>query len=235
MVGYIISLIVLNIILFVGVIIILKKPLHHIMQFDTIFVSAIFLLYSATFFIQLFTFGADDKLFLNTLPITNISPFVFFTLPLCLINKKLAHCIFCIVPLLSVGIICSVEISHFRFIHDDIAFSIALSLDGLAHVLYALFGIYLVVSRQIMLNVKNFCLGCGIMMGIVASMLTLNLIFHTSFFGLNMYGKHNIYEIILCNNSIISATIYLTGLLVFLLLGYLFQLLNFRINKQFNS
>ena len=50
-------------------------------------------------------------------------------------------------------------------------------------------------------------------------MLVLNLIFDTSFFGLSLRGKHNIYNNVLTNNSYLSAALYFFGLICVLLMG----------------
>lgn len=54
-------------------------------------------------------------------------------------------------------------------------------------------------------------------------MLIVNSIFTTSFFGLTFNDNYNIYNMVLVNNAYISALIYLIGLIMVLILGYLFQ------------
>ena len=51
--------------------------------------------------------------------------------------------------------------------------------------------------------------------------MILNLIFDTSFFGLSLRGKHNIYNNVIVDNSYLSAAIYYAGLIFVLLMGYL--------------
>ncbi len=212
---------------------IIKKPPTRETT-NLVFVWGIFSLYLLTFFILLFTHETDAKLFQNALPIANISPFVFFTLPLALLPpfKKV---LFPLITFLSVGMIFSIEISNIRFIESNTSYNFALTLDGLAHVGYTLFGIYLVVSHQVRLNLRSFLLGGVSILSVVAAILVLNYILHTSFFGLNLYGEHSIYELVICSSSILSATIYILGLIFFLILGYVFQLLNLLLNKKLNS
>ncbi len=231
--GYVISLAILNLIFLVFYFLILKYKAKC--KINLVFILCIFTIYCATLLIQLLTQGSNSKAFIDTLPTSNISPFVFSTLPLCLLNKKLQNLIFPLAVFLSVGMLCSVEISHYRFIHDKLSYNFALSLDGLNHILYVIFGIYLITTNQVKLNLKTFLSVCGTILSVVGLMIVLNIVFQTSFFGLNFYGKHQIYNIVVCSSGIMSAVIYVTGLLLFLILGYLFQLLNLTLNKKFNS
>ena len=70
-----------------------------------------------------------------------------------------------------------------------------------------------------------------LIIGVAVIMLILNLIFKTSFFGLSMYGNHNIYTIVICESSIISAIIYFEGLTILLGLGSLYlKVINYHNN-----
>lgn len=54
-------------------------------------------------------------------------------------------------------------------------------------------------------------------------MMTMNVLFDTSFFGLSLNGKHNIYLVVLTDNSYLSALIYFTGLTTILFLGFFYH------------
>ena len=54
-------------------------------------------------------------------------------------------------------------------------------------------------------------------------MMILNLIFDTSFFGLSLNGKHNIYHMVLVSNSYLNALIYFSGLIIIMVGSFLFQ------------
>ena len=54
-------------------------------------------------------------------------------------------------------------------------------------------------------------------------MLVLNLIFKTAFFGLSLYGEHNIYNNRIFESGIVSALAYFWGLSFVLLAGYFYQ------------
>lgn len=102
-------------------------------------------------------------------------------------------------------------------------------LDYVSHLALSLFGIYLVRSKQITLDKKDCLIGGSIIVGVALIMLLVNSIFTTSFFGLTFNANFNIYNMVLVNNAYISALIYLIGLSMVLILGYLFQKI---INKK---
>ena len=92
-----------------------------------------------------------------------------------------------------------------------------------------LLGIYLVKSNQVELKVKVALISGSIIIGCALTMLILNVIFDTAYFGLSLNGKHSIYNMVLVSNSYLSALIYFAGLVGVLVVGYLFQLV---INKK---
>jgi hypothetical protein len=83
----------------------------------------------------------------------------------------------------------------------------------------AAFGIFLIRSKQIILNVKNCIISGSIIYGVATIMLIMNVIFDKAFFGLSLNGKHSIYNIVLVDNSYLSALIYYIGLFFVLLFG----------------
>ena len=54
-------------------------------------------------------------------------------------------------------------------------------------------------------------------------MLILNTVFDKAFFGLSLNGKHNIYNMVLTDSSLLSAVIYFLGLLLVLFLGFFYS------------
>ena len=93
-------------------------------------------------------------------------------------------------------------------------------MDYTAHILLSLFGIYLVRSEQVDLTPVAALISGSVIFGSALLMLILNLIFDTSFFGLSLSGKHNIYNVVLTDNSYISVSLYFIGLSGVLALGY---------------
>lgn len=77
----------------------------------------------------------------------------------------------------------------------------------------SLFGVYLVCSDMASLKRRDALIGGGIIVFAAVIMFILNLILHTSFFGLSLYGEHDIYNVVLTDSGIFSAALYFMGLL----------------------
>ena len=199
------------------------KYMHSTRIVNICFAAAVFLPY---IFHSLYIYsqvGFYDWNFQNTLPVANVSPFMFTgMLYVLFLPKKLRKYVFLLISLLSVGMLASMVVNcasnaliHYKF-HPHFL------LDYIAHVNLSLFGVYLVRSGQVELTKKACAVSGGMIYGIAFTMLILNLIFDTSFFGLSLRGKHSIYNAVVSNESIVSVIVYFAGVFVVLLLGYLY-------------
>ena len=189
-----------------------------------IFCLIAFVLHIISMLIIFLDVGACDWNFLNTLPVANVSPFIFTVVPIYLVlPKSIKKYFFTLISLLSVGMFLATCFNCFYFNSISYKFHPQFVLDYIAHFSISLWGIYLVKSNQIELKVKQ-CLISGLMIFCVAFiMMLLNVIFDTAFFGLSLNGKHNIYNMVLVENSYLSAFIYLLGLCIVLVIGYFLQ------------
>ena len=170
--------------------------------------------------------GFYDWNFQNTMPYANISPFMFVVAPLFLVLPKVIkkYCLG-LISLLSVGMLIATLSGIIYNISINYKFHTHFLLNYGAHLLFSIWGICIVQSKQFELNLKNALISSAIMFSVPLTMIILNVILDKSFFGLSLNGKHNIYNIVLTKNSFASALIYFTGLAVILTLGYLLQLL----------
>ena len=169
--------------------------------------------------------GFDDWNFQNVLPTANVSPFMFFIIPIYFIlPTKLKEYFLLLIALLSVGMFLSPCVNCIHFESISYAFHFHFILDYIAHFSLFLWGIYVIKSQQVRLNIKNALVSTSCIVGVAIIMLILNVIFDTAFFGLSLTGKHTIYNQVLVSNSYLSALIYFTGLIIVLILGYVFQL-----------
>ena len=191
---------------------------------NPIFVALVFIPYVMLSLTVYLDVGFHDWNFQNTLPVANVSPFMFTCIPLALILPKSAKKYFLLlISLLSVGMLLS---SVFGCIYNaaiDYKFHIHFTYDYVSHFTLSLFGIYIIRSRQATLNKQNALISSSIIFGAATVMLLLNVIFDKAFFGLSLNGKHNIYNNVLHENSYVSALLYYSGLLVVLLLGYAYS------------
>lgn len=191
---------------------------------------SIFALYIYTLYHTYRLDGFYDWNFQNKLPMANVSPFMFSTMPLCwILPKRVKKHLFLLISLLSAGMLLSTIFSCAFNAMRDYKFHFSFFADYVAHIILSLWGIYLVKSNQVKLCKRDCMISGSIIVGVALTMLVLNCIFDTAFFGLSLNGKHNIYNIVLVENSLLSAAIYLSGLVVVLLLGYIF---NRMLNKK---
>ena len=177
--------------------------------------------------------GAKDWNFLNMLPIANVSPFMFAVIPLFfLFPTRIRKYLLLIIPLISVGMIMSPVLSCIYFASINYKFHISFCLGYLSHFAVALWGLYLVYTKQVELKVRDSLISGSLLIGVALVMLVLNLIFKTAFFGLSLYGNHNIYNMVLVSNSYLSALIYFLGLMLVLVTSYCLHLLVNKIRNQ---
>ena len=198
------------------------KYIRNFKLFNLIFIAVVFIPYAWQCLIIYSDVGFYDWNFQNALPVANVSPFTFATLPFLLVwPKRIREHHFLLISLLSVGMLLS---SIFACIYNaviDYKLHFHFLLNYLSHFVISLFGIYLVRTKQVSLTARNCLISSGAMLGVATVMVILNVIFDTSFFGLSFNGKHNIYNNVLVDNSYLSALIYYFGLCVVLTLGYL--------------
>ena len=168
--------------------------------------------------------GFNDWNFKNVLPVANVSPFMFTLVPLIhLLPMKVKKHFYLLISLLSIGMLLSAILGCIYNASINYKFHVHFLSDYLAHVFLSLWGVYLVKSGQVSLTKKNCLISSSIIIGSALCMLILNLIFDTSFFGLSLRGKHNIYNNVLTESSYLSALLYFVGLSGVLGLGYLYS------------
>ena len=147
---------------------------------------------------------------------------MFFVVPfIYIMPSKIKKYLYLLVSLLGVGMFLSPTINCIYLTITSFRFHPHFLLDYTAHFALFLWGVYLIRSRQIELNIKDCLISGSIMVGVAICMMIINVIFDTSFFGLSLNGKHNIYNEVIVSNSFLSAFLYLCGLIVVLLSGYL--------------
>ena len=153
-----------------------------------------------------------------------MSPFLFAVSPLFLVLPKgiRKYCLN-LISLLSIGMIISPIISVTHNIIINYKYHASFLLDYIPHLLFSLWGVYIIKSKQVELKIKPSIISGSLIVAVAFIMMIINVIFDQSFFGLSLNGKHNIYNQQLVANSYLSALIYFTGLIALLVLGYFFQ------------
>jgi uncharacterized membrane protein YuzA (DUF378 family) len=197
------------------------KRIKRIELFNFIFLALVFVPYVILVNKVYRDVGFDDWNFRNTLPVANVSPFMFTSmLILPCLPKKLRKYHFLLISLLSVGMLFSTVLGCVYNAVINYKFHFHFMLDYLSHMVLSLFGIYLIRSKQAVPSVKNSLISGSVIVGAAFVMMILNLIFDTAFFGLSLRGKHNIYNNVLTESSYLSALLYFIGLCGVLCLGF---------------
>ena len=199
----------------------LMRYMKNVRTVNTVFFLLTTLIYWVYVLMVYLQVGAKSIYFHGVLATANVSPFMFTALPIIYFSRgKLKEHLYLLVSLLSVGMFFSPIFNAISYAVSGVPFQVLPVLDYVGHLSLSLWGIYLVRSGQVTLNPKKALTSGLIIVGVADIMLVLNLIFDTSFFGLSLKGKHNIYGNVLTENSYLSAIIYFAGLAVILLLGY---------------
>ena len=197
--------------------------MRHTRLCNFIFALSVFVPYvclSATVYKDV---GLYDWNFRNTLPVANVSPFSFSMMPILIfIPRKAKRHVFMLISLLSVAMFGATVLGCLNNAVINYKFHFHFMLDYVAHFALSVFGIYLIKSGQVVPTVKSFIKSSAILLSVATSMLFLNLIFDTAFFGLSLRGKHNIYNNVIVDNSYLSALIYYLAMIFLLFVGFIF-------------
>ena len=204
------------------------KHFHNRRITELAFILAVFVPYVCLSITVLRDVGFNDWNYRNTLPVANVSPFMFATLPIVLVlPKSIKKHVLLLISLLSVGMVFSSVLGCLDRAAINYKFHLHFMLDYVSHFALSLYGVYIVRTRQAVPSVKASLKSGSIIASVALVMMGLNVILDTSFFGLSLNGKHNIYNNVLFKSSYLSAFVYLLGLSFVLLLGYWYMKLVF--------
>ena len=205
-------------------VILLSKYMKNTKLWNSLFVLTIAVCYVALVIEIYRASGPDHWNFSNAMPMANVSPFMFFTAPfLFLLPARIRKYAYVLISGLTVGMFLSSAVGCLGNFIKGTYFRGFFVLDYIAHFALASWGVYLVKSKQVSLNIKDCVIGASALLGVATCMLLLNLVLDTAFFGLSLRGKHNIYNVVLTDNSYLSALLYYGGVVVVLSLGFGFQ------------
>ena len=210
-----------------------SKILQKTFLLNAIFSFSAFILYIVHLLLIYLDVGFEDWNFQNAMPYANVSPFMFAVSPLFLLLPKRVrkHCLN-LISLLTIGMIISPLISIIHNVVINYKYHASFLLDYVPHLIFSIWGIYIIQSKQVVLNIKSSTISGSIIMCVALLMMILNVIFDQSFFGLSLNGKHSIYNQKIVSNSYVSALVYFLGLLIIMIMGYLFHYFVIKINKK---
>ena len=216
--------ILVSIVLFAVGLVFMKYLVKYRTISDIDFPAVIFVLYFIEIVLLLVGVDVKDWSYLTLLPFGNIGPLVFFAIPfLFFLPKKVRRYGFTIIALLSPAMLVYGIMHGIMLVVAGTKVFAAYVLDIFCHALCALYGIYLVRTEQVDFDVKKSLISGAVVFAVAILMLVLNAIFHTSFFGLSVYGDHNIYNVFVLDSAVLSVFLYFIIVGAALVVGYFFQ------------
>lgn len=160
--------------------------------------------------------------FNNFLTLDNISPFTFTVIPFTLLmHDKAKDWYFCAIAFLTAGMFGAMLVSpnYAYLFYYRMDATLNYTLDALCHLVCSLFGAYLVITRQVRPTLKNFGKSVIVMHAILTTMVILNALFHTRFFGMNPYENYSIYMFDFFGNFPATLIAFYLAIVVVLFLG----------------
>ena len=163
--------------------------------------------------------GWLDKGFIT---LDNISPLMFTVMPLTYVAKdKVKNAAFAALAFLNTGMFIAMLFSPefaYLFSYNDEA-SFVYTCEALCHGVCSLFGIYLILTRQVKITFKNWLRSVIFMLSIISFGVFLNVVFHRSFFGMDPYNGASIYMFDLFGSFPATLLVYYLAVTVVLTIG----------------
>lgn len=152
----------------------------------------------------------------------NISPLMCTVIPLIyFMSDKVRDHAFAAIAFLNFGMFAAMLISPeqaYLFSFNERA-SFLYASEALCHMVCSLFGLYLILSGQVRLNIRYWIKSMVFLYSIISFSVFLNFVFHKNFFGMDPYGNYAIYWVNIFGSFWATLVAYYLGILVVLTLG----------------
>ena len=152
----------------------------------------------------------------------NISPLTFTLMPLSyFMGKRTKEFCFSAIAFLHLGMFLAMIISpsHSYLFNFKQEANFIYASETACHLVAALFGIYLILTKQVKTDFKNWCRSLAFMFSIIAFGVSLNYFFHTRCFFMDPYGNYSIYMLDIFGTFEATLLAYLLGVLGVLTIG----------------
>ena len=152
----------------------------------------------------------------------NISPLVCTVMALTpLMNDKVRQAAYNTLSFFAVGLFAALMISpeHAYLFNFNIEANFIYTAEAACHLVVALFGIYLVISKQVKPGFAAWVRSLIFTFSIIGFGVFLNYVFHKTYFGMNPYGNSVIYMLDIFHSHGATLAAYLAGVLVVLTVG----------------
>lgn len=185
---------------------------------NTVFVIADLVAYSC------WNYAAYHAGWLNTgwMTLGNISP-LMFTLILFtpFVKNNVKDCIYSMIACLNCGMFIAMLVSpeHDYIFNFNTEATFIYTSEAVCHLICALCGIYLVLSKQVKANFKTWVKGTVSLLSIITFGVILNFIFHRNHFGMDPYGNAKIYMIDIFSGFWPTLAAYYLGVILVMAIG----------------
>ena len=185
---------------------------------NKIFIIADFIAYSC------WTYAAYQKNWLDGgwLTLGNISPMMFTVILLIpFMDDKIRDYAFSAIAFLNVGMFFAMLISpeHDYIFNFNTEASFIYTSEAVCHLICSLFGIYLVLSKQVKADFKQWVKSIIFTLSIITFGVILNFVYHRSYFGMDPYGTPSIYMLDLFGSFWATLVAYYFGVVMVLTVG----------------
>lgn len=152
----------------------------------------------------------------------NISPFIMTMIPLSVFMKDGVREAFrSATAFLWVGMFVALIVSPQQayIFSDNTQASLAYSSEAACHLIASLYGIYLIITKQVSLDFKSWKRALVFLYSAIGFGVVMNYIFHLDNFGMDPYGNYSIYMIDIFGSFWATFAAYLLGVFVVITIG----------------
>ena len=152
----------------------------------------------------------------------NISPLMFTMILLTpFMNERVRNYAYSAIVCLNLGMFLAMLISpeHEYIFNFRTEATFVYTSEAVAHLVCALFGIYLVLSHQIKANFKTWLRAVIFTLSIITFGVILNYVYHLKNFGMDPYGSPSIYMLDIFGSFWATLAAYYVGVVLVLTLG----------------
>lgn len=192
-------------------------------------VNLLFILICAVFFFC-WNYAAYERGWLEDgfMTLENISPYICTIILLTpFMNEKVKDYAYSAIAFLGFGMFVALFVSPEAdyLIHYKQEANFTQISEGACHLVMALYGFYLILSDKVKLDFKSFGKSLIFIYTSIAYGIFLNLCFHRSNFGMDMYGNYSIYFLDIFGSFGATLVAYIFGVLFTMTVGFLFGML----------
>ena len=191
----------------------------NVKVWNTVFIIADFIAYSC------WNYASYQKGWLRDgwMTLGNISPLMFTIILLTpFMNEKIRDYAFSALAFLNVGMFFAMLISpeHDYIFNFNTEATFVYTSEAVCHMLCSLYGIYLVLSKQVKADFKHWIKSVVFTLSIITFGVILNFVYHLRNFGMDPYGHAQIYMLDLFGGFWATLVAYYFGVVLVLTVGY---------------